>query len=205
MKKFVVIMMSLLLFSCATGPVQMAKTEQEALRTSYDDAQLKNLYDKNQPLLHDIYARLRSNHINIYKEGIGFTTLSDNANRAHPYLAVSVRPPEIVFDEVSSKPEQRFSKVMGTYVEKYLTYVRRSDIEASGVEGVSFGVYWPVRDYSQCRENGGFIEYVIVYLSKDDLISLYKHSKTFAEVTSHAEVVASLDLKAPVHMKPMYH
>jgi len=205
MRMFVIIMLCLLVFSCATGPVQMAKTEQEAVKTTYDDVQLKSLSDKNQPLLHDIYTRLKSDHVNIYKEGIGFTTLSDNKNGKHFYLAVGVRPPEIVFDEGSSKADQRFSKVMGTYVEKYLGYVKKSDIEATGVEGLSFGVYWPVRDYSQCKENGGFVEYIIVYLSKDDLMSLYKHTKTFADVTSKADVYASLDLKAATQMKPVYH
>ena len=149
--------------------------------------------------------RLRANQINIYREGIGFTTLRDSSNGAHYYLAVNVRPPEIVFDESSSKPDQRFSKVMGTYVEKYLTYVKKSDIEATGAEGLSFGVYWPVRDYSQCRENGGFVEYIVVYLSKDDLNNLYAHRKTFDEIASHSEIIASLDLKAPAHMKPVYH
>jgi len=205
MRKLLVTVIALFLFSCAAGPVQMAKTEQESIKSSYDDARLKTLSDKNGPLLHDIYTRLRSDKVNIYKEGIGFTMLRDPANKGHYYLMVNVRPPEIVFDENSSKANQRLSKVMGTYVEKYLTLVKKSDIDASGAEGLSFGVYWPVRDYSQCRENGGFIEYVIVSLSKDDLNSLYGHRKTFADIASHTEVIASLDLKAPTPMKPVYH
>ncbi|MBA4416902.1 MAG: hypothetical protein C0392_03170 [Syntrophus sp. (in: bacteria)] len=205
MKKFLVIVVALFLFSCATGPVHMAKTEQESIKSSYGEARLKALYDINSPLLHDIYTRLRLNQINIYKEGIGFTTLRDLANQGHYYLMVNIRPSEIVFDEGSTKPEQRFSKVMGGYVEKYLAFVKKSDIEASGVEGLSLGIYWPVRDYSQCKENGGFLEYIIVYLSKDDLNNLYGHRKTFAEIASHSEIIASLDLKAPAHMKPVYH
>jgi hypothetical protein len=204
MKKFAVLIAALLLVSCAVGPVHMAKTEDESIKNSYDEAQLNNLYNKNKPLLHDIYARLRASRINIYREGIGFTTLRDPSNKGHYYLMVNVRPPEIVFDESTSKPEQRFSKVMGGYFEKYLSYIKKSDLETSGAEGVSFGVYWPVRDYSQCRENGGFLEYVIVYLSKDDLNSIYEKHKTFAEVASKTEVIASLDLKAPAHIKPTY-
>jgi hypothetical protein len=73
------------------------------------------------------------------------------------------------------------------------------------VEVLSFGVYWPVRDYSQCKENVGFLEYIIVYLTKDDLNNLYEHHMAFAEIASHSDVIASLDLKAPVHMKPVYH
>ncbi|HEY3275488.1 MAG TPA: hypothetical protein VGJ94_02625 [Syntrophorhabdaceae bacterium] len=204
MKKALLALICLFLVSCTTGPVHMAKTEDESIKNSYEEIQLKNLYEKNKPVLHDIYTRLRSDQINIYREGIGFTTVKDPKNNGHYYLMVNVRPPEIVFNESTSKPEERFSKVMGTYVEKYLAYVKRTDIEATGVEGVSFGVYWPVRDYSQCRENGGFLEYIIVHLSKDDLQSLYGRSKSFTEITSRAGVVASLDLKAPTHMKPVY-
>jgi hypothetical protein len=204
MKRFAVLVAALLLASCAVGPVHMAKTEDESIKNSYDEAQLKNLYDKNKTVLRDIYSRLKSAHVNIYREGIGFTTLRDPSNKGHYYLMVNVRPPEIVFDESSSRPEQRFSKVMGGYFEKYLTYIKKADLDASGTEGVSFGVYWPVRDYSQCRENGGFLEYVIVYVSKDDLNSIYEKQKTFAEVASKTEVIASLDLKAPAHMKPVY-
>ncbi|HEY3276348.1 MAG TPA: hypothetical protein VGJ94_06985 [Syntrophorhabdaceae bacterium] len=193
-----------ILTSCTVGPVHMAKTEEESFKNSYDEVQLKNLYDRNKPLLRDIYARLRASQINIYREGIGFTTLKDPKNNGHYYLMVNVRPPEIVFDESTSKPEQRFSKVMGAYFEKYLLYIKKSDIEAAGVEGLSFGVYWPVRDYSQCRENGGFLEYVILHLSKDDLNSLYARNKTFAELAAQSEVIASLDLKAPTHMKAVY-
>ena len=199
-KMCVVFLACLFLASCTVGPVHMAKTEDESIKNSYEETQLKNLYDKNKPLLHDIYVRLKSNQINIYREGIGFTTLRDPVNGAHYYLMVNVRPPEIVFDESTSKPEQRYSKVMGTYVEKYLTYVKKSDIDSAGVEGLSFGVYWPVRDYSQCKENGGFLEYVIVHLSKDDLNSLYNKKRTFADVAAHTDVIASLDLKAPTQM-----
>jgi hypothetical protein len=204
MKTIITVFACLFLFSCTVGPVHMAKTEQESIKNSYDEAQLRTLYDKNKPLLHEIYARLKASQINIYREGIGFTTLKDEANGRHYYLMVNIRPPEIVFDESSSKPEQRFSKVMAGYFEKYLVYVKKSDLEASGAEGLSLGVYWPVRDYSQCKENGGFLEYIIVYFSKEDLISIANGNKSFAEVASDTEIIASLDLKPPAHMKPVY-
>ena len=205
MKKYLAIFAALFLFSCAAGPVQMAKTEQESVKSSYDDARLRNLYDKNQPLLHDIYARLRSSQVNIYKEGIGFTTLRDKSEGRHYYLMVNVRPPEIVFDENTSRSGERFSKVMsGSYFEKYLKFVKRADLEASGAEGLELGIYWPVRDYSQCRENGGFVEYIIVYLPKADLMKIYDGFKSFAEVASDSEVITSLDLKAPEFVKPAF-
>jgi len=204
MKKCIIILAVLFLFSCTVGPVQMAKTEQESIKNSYSESQLNALYDNNKPLLHDIYTRLKGSNMNIYKEGIGFTALGDNKNGRHYYLMVNIRPPEIVFDESSSKPEQRFSKVMGTYFEKYVSLVKKSDLEASGTEGVSLGVYWPVRDYSQCRENGGFIEYAIVHISKEDMSQMSAGNKTFKQIASEADVVASLDLKPAVHMKPVY-
>ena len=204
MKKCIIILAALFLFSCSVGPVHVAKTEEESIKNSYSESQLNALYDKNKPLLHDIYTRVKSSNINIYREGIGFTSLGDNKNGRHYYLMVNIRPPEIVFDESSSKPEQRFSKVMGTYFEKYVSLVKKSDLDASGTEGVSLGVYWPVRDYSQCRENGGFIEYAIVHISKEDMSQISKGSKTFRQVASESDVLTSLDLKPAVHMKPSY-
>ena len=204
MKKCIIILATLFLFSCTVGPVQMAKTEEESIKNSYNESQLNALYDKNKPLLHDIYSRLKTSNMNIYKEGIGFTTLRDDVNGRHYYLMVNIRPPEIVFNESTSKPEERFAKVMGNNFEKYVTLIKKSDIEASGAEGLSLGVYWPVRDYSQCRENGGFLEYIIVYISKEDLNQMAAGRKTFAQVASSTEIVASLDLKPAVHMKPVY-
>ena len=47
------------------------------------------------------------------------------------------------------------------------------------------------------------MEYVIVYMSKEDLNRIYSGNKTFAQVASDTEIVASLDLKPAVHMKPV--
>jgi hypothetical protein len=204
MKKLIVVFVSLFLFSCAAGPVYIAKNESEGIKNSYEEAQLRTLYNKNKPLLRDIYTRLTSSRIDIYREGIGFTTLKDDTGDVHYYLMVKIRPSEVVFDEKSSKAEQRFSKVLGGYFEKYLSSIKRDDIERSGVDGVSLGVYWPVRDFSQCKENGGFIEYIIVYVSKEDLNSILEGYKSFAEVASDAEIIASLDLKPPTYMRPVY-
>ena len=83
MKKFIIILAALFLFSCTLGPVHVAKTEEESMKTSYNESQLNALYDKNKPLLHDIYSRLKSSNMNIYPEGIGFTTLKDDVNGRH--------------------------------------------------------------------------------------------------------------------------
>ncbi len=204
MKKLIVVLLALFVWSCGAGPVHVAKTEKESIKDSYSEAQLRILYDKNKPLLRDIYTRLKSSKVDIYKEGIGFTTLKDEEDVRHYYLMVKVRPSEVVFDEGATKPEQRFSKVMGTYFEKYFNLVNRTDIERSGAEGLCLGIYWPVRDYSQCKDNGGFIEYIIVYLSREDLTAVYEGYKSFDEVASDAEIIASLGMKAPQHMRPVY-
>ena len=204
MKYLVAILLSLTVLSCAAGPVQMAKNETEGIKTTYAEAQLRTLHEKNKPLLHEIYTRLTRAKIDVYKEGIGFTTLKDEVDVPHYYLMVSVRPSEIVFNEASTKPEQRFSKVVGTYAEKYLAYAKKDEIEKSGAEGLALGIFWPVRDYSQCKEAGGFIEYVILYLSNDDLENIRNGNKSFAETVSDSEVIASLNMAAPKHYTPVF-
>ncbi|MBA4417432.1 MAG: hypothetical protein C0392_05940 [Syntrophus sp. (in: bacteria)] len=207
MKLYVAIFISFIslsLFSCATGPVHMAMNESESIKSSYDQTILQSMSDKNQPLLHEIYLRLTKDKINIYKQGLGFNTLRDENKEGHYYLMVNIRPPEISFDEHSTKPHERFSTVLGGYFQKYLTYIKRTDIETSGVEGVSFGIYWPVRDYSQCKENGGFIEYIIVYLSRNDIYNIFEGNKTFAEISQDAEILASLNLEPAKYYKPKY-
>ncbi len=204
MKNLIVIVFALLLVSCAAGPVYVAKTESEGIKDSYDDVQLRTMYERNRPLLHEVYTRLTSSHIHVYPEGLGFVTVQDSAGGTHTYLMVNMRPQEIVFDMITTKADQRVSTVLKEYLEKYLTYVKVSDIQLSGAEGLSLGVYWPVRDYLQCHENGGFIEYVTVSLSKDDLTNIFGGKTTLKNLLSTREIVASLDLKEPVHMKPAY-
>jgi hypothetical protein len=204
LRNLIVILLALSLASCAAGPVYIAKTESEGIKDSYNDIQLRTMYEKNRPLLHEVYTRLTSSHINVYPEGLGFITVQDNAGGTHNYLMVNMRPQEIVFDMITSKADQRVSTVLREYLEKYLTYVKMSDIQLSGAEGLSLGVYWPVRDYLQCHENGGFIEYVIVSLSKDDLNNIFGGKTTLKNLLATREIIASLDLKEAVHLKPAY-
>jgi hypothetical protein len=64
-----------------------------------------------------------------------------------------------------------------------------------GVDGLAFGVYWPVRDLSQCDTYGGFLEYTIIYFHKDDFVSLIEKRATLSEAVENAEVVTSLARK----------
>ena len=146
--------------SCAAGPVYVAKNETESIRTVYDDPQLSKLYIENENLFREIYRRFNNLKVNIYKEGIGLTMLSNVKNEKLRYLMINIRPPEIVFDESSTKQDQRFSRVLTVSYPKYLNYIKKEDLKRDGIEGLELGLYWPVRDYSRCDTYGGFIEYI---------------------------------------------
>ena len=202
LKNLIVIVFALLLVSCAAGPVYVAKTESEGIKDSYDDFQLRTMYERNRPLLHEVYTRLTSSHIHVYPEGLGFVTVQivPAAHLPHGQYEAS----RIVFDMITTKADQRVSTVLKEYLEKYLTYVKVSDIQLRAAEGLSLGVYWPVRNHLQCHENGGFIEYVTVSLSKDDLTNIFGGKTTLKNLLSTREIVCEFDLKEPVHMKPAY-
>ncbi len=76
MKLFLVLVCAMfVLCSCAAGPVYVAKTEGEAIRTTYPEKSLQELYNQNAALLKEIYSRFITNNVGIYNEGIGFTVL----------------------------------------------------------------------------------------------------------------------------------
>jgi hypothetical protein len=116
----------------------------------------------------------------------------------------SIRPQEICFDQVKSKPNERFSTVLTTSYDKYLGYMKKEDLQGDDLEGLAFGIYWPVRDFSQCDQYGGYIEYSIVYLSKDDFFDIKDGNKTFLDVAETAEIVVSLEQKPAVSVKPVF-
>ena len=184
------------LASCA-GPVYIAKTEDEAVRRSYEDPGLSRLSTRYQTAMSEIYHRYETAGIDVYPGGIGFTALSDQEGKKHYYLLVSVRPRNITFGEVQTKPRERFGEVFGHQFENNLRHLRPEDLEMEGVEGLAFAVYWPVRDLSQCDQHGGFLEYMIVYLPKADFVDLSEGSTTLSQAANHGEVVTSLDRKAP--------
>ena len=97
-----------------------------------------------------------------------------------------------MFGEVQTKPDERFSEVFKHHFENNLRYLKAEDVGMEGVDGVAFGVYWPVRDLSQCDKNGGFIEYTIVYFPKGDFIDLEAKRATLSQAIEHAQVITSL-------------
>lgn len=183
------------LVSCGSGPVHVAKTEQEGLKASYLDPKLTDLTKQHLGTLKDIYQRYQRAKIDIYPGGIGFTTLSSEKNDKHYYLLVQVRPQDISFDEVKTTPRDRFSEVFERQFEKNLKYVTKRDVQPDNIDGLAFGVYWPVRDLSQCDKYGGFIEYMIIYLQKDDFIDYLNGDMTFSEAAQEGQVFTSLGMQ----------
>jgi hypothetical protein len=57
------------LWSCAAGPVYVARTQEESIKIRYEDAQLKKLYTENEAFLRDLYSRLNKANVHLYKEG----------------------------------------------------------------------------------------------------------------------------------------
>jgi hypothetical protein len=185
------------LVSCAAGPVFVAKTESEGIRTSYQDPKLQELASRNQAALRAIYLRYELAHIDVYPNGIGFTALSDNQGKTHYYLLVSVRPRDITFGEDETTPQQRFNEVLQNNFEKNLRLIKEEDIGMNGVEGLAFAVYWPVRNLSWCDTHGGFLEYTMIHFPKADLLDLVRGKTTFAKATKDTEIITSLAMKKP--------
>jgi hypothetical protein len=204
MKKYIVLFLMLFIFcSCAAGPVYMAKNESESIKHVYGDTKSQELFDKNTDLFKDIYLRYSTSRINIYNDGIGITTLKDQSNKNHHYLMAYIRPAEISFDENTTKPEQRFSYAL-LELPRYLKLMKSNDLERDGIEGLAFGIYWPVRDFSQCQSNGGFIEYLYVYLTKDDAQDILNGRKDYKTTLVYSEVITSLDLQPAKSVRPVF-
>ncbi len=204
MKNIILLILAVFLCSCATGTIHVAKDESDSFKTMYEDAGLKKLSNDSDPLLRDIYRRLRRSNIDIFKEGIGITLLKDQNNERLHYFMVNIRPSEIVFDEKSTTPEQRFSHVLMNYYPKYLKFVRKEDLQRDDIEGLALGVYWPVRDFSQCNTYGGFIEYIHIYFPKEDIYDMIDGKKNFVDVVQETEVITSLDLKPAQNIRPVF-
>ncbi|MGD0485790.1 MAG: hypothetical protein ABSB94_01195 [Syntrophorhabdales bacterium] len=197
MKAVVIVLLFLcVLVSCSIGPVFIAKNEDEAIITSYQDPALSELSSRHRPLLNDIYRRYKSAGIDFYPNGLGFMDFTDDQGKTLHYLLVEVRPDKIsTIGEVQSKPAGRFSEVFEHHFEKNLRHLKAEDVRMDGVDGLAFGVYWPVRDLSKCGDYGGFIEYMTIYFHKDDFVSLIEKRTTLSEAVENAEVVTSLDRK----------
>ena len=204
MKIYLLLFLVVFIFcSCAAGPVWVAKNESESIKSVYLDGKSQSLFNKNTDLFRDIYSRYNASKINFYKEGLGVTTLKDEKNNVLHYLMVYIRPSEISFDGNTTKPEQRFSYAL-MEVPRYMKLLKDRDLERDDIEGLAFGIYWPVRDFSQCQENGGFIEYLYVFFGKYDAQEILAGRKDYKQALAFAEVITSLDLKPAQSVRPTF-
>jgi hypothetical protein len=197
MKTLLVALALTVLVSCAAGPVYIAKTEQEAIRATYQDPKLVRLSTDNRATLVDLYRRFQMASIDVYPNGIGFTTLTNNNGRTYYYLFVDVRPRDITFGEERTKPDERFNEVVRNHLEKNLRYVHAEDLQKTGADGLAFAVHWPVRDLSQCDTHGGFLEYAMLYMIKADFLSYANGGESLSDTLRKAEVYRSLDRQGP--------
>jgi hypothetical protein len=201
MKRLSLAVLALCLLVSCSGPVYVARTQQEGIRSSYQDPDLSQLFSRNRDTLGEIYDRYQRMGVDVYPGGIGFTTLNNNEGKKLHFLLVDVRPRNISFGEGQSKPEERFGEVFNRHVEKNLRVLKPEDLRKTDVDGLAFAVHWPVRDFSQCDSYGGFLEYVMLYLPKDEFLDYSQGIQTFADATDRGEVFASLDRKPPRALK----
>jgi hypothetical protein len=202
-KKIILLSLFCLLVACA-GPVQVARNESEVIKTGYLDPQSKALSVKYAGVLKSIYTKYRLAKVSFAKEGLGFTSLTDTSGQKFYYLKVEIRPSDLNFDQNTTIAEDRLRAVLKRYFEPALRMLNKDDVAHDDTEGVAFGVQWPVRDFSQCNSEGGFVEYVIAYISTNDFLSVLEGSETLSNVLANSEVVVSLDLKPEKSVKLRY-
>jgi hypothetical protein len=202
MKTIIVAACLLCLVACGQGPIYVAKNVNEGLKPSYEDPGTAKLAAQHQPVLHDIYQRFQASQVDIYPGGLGFTTLTDGrTNTLYHYLMVQVRPRNITFGVMQTKPNQRFGEVFGHHFADNLRYIKPDDLKDEDVEGLAFAVHWPVRDLSQCDTYGGFVEYIMMYFHKPDVLQFLNDQINFSELADRAEIITSLEGKAPEPVK----
>ena len=186
-----------------TGPVQVAKNEAETLKSGYQDPELAALSQKHSSLLSSIYAKYRLNKTSFAKGGLGFTSLTDASGKKLRYLLVEVRQ-DINFDKNKTTGQQRLQLILQRYFEPSLRVLNKEDVALDDIDGLAFGVSWPVRDFYQCDTAGGFVEYLIAYINKEDFFSILDGSETVSRVLGKSEVIVSLDLAPPKSIRLEY-
>ncbi len=197
-------LLAVFLFSCTPGPSYFAKDEDDTIKDNYSSKHVQALYDKNAALFKDIYARYNSANVGMYQDGIGITTLEDfNKEQLH-YVMVYVRPKEASFDINATKPEDRIAATLRNLVPKYIKTIKSRDLDADDIEGLAFGIYWAVRDHSQCDTYGGHIEYVYIFFPKSAAQNYLNGKISLAEAIDQSEVMASTELKMAKAIRPVF-
>ena len=205
MKKLVGILVCLVLVSCAMGPVQVAKNESEVFKTNYEDPDLARVYKMNEEALRNIYLIYKKAGVDFYYDGIAVIGLKAiGGGMQDHYASIKIRPAAIVFDRAASEPEkwrERLTRITRQEFPKYIRYLKKSDLQFKDIEGLAFGIYWPLRDYTQCDTYGGCIEYAIIYLSNQDVADVIDGTRPFLDVARQGRVVASFNRQPAEFMK----
>ncbi|HUJ89101.1 MAG TPA: hypothetical protein VLX12_02820, partial [Syntrophorhabdales bacterium] len=104
MKTFIGLFVCLLLLSC-TGPIQVAKNENEVFKTTYEDPDLTRVYQENEAALRNIYLRYKNAGVDFYYDGIAVVGLKNPAGKTQDhYLSIKIRPADIVFERDAADP-----------------------------------------------------------------------------------------------------
>jgi len=201
---FSLVLFSICFLAACSGPVHLAKNETEGLKTGYQDPELAALSQKHRGLLKEIYARYTSRGMGVAKEGLGFTSLTDNRGRKDRYLFVEAHHEELNFDKNKTTGQERLQLILQRHFEPDLRVLNKGDAAPDDISGLAFGVTWAVRDFYQCDKYGGFVEYVIAYLSKSDFYSILEGTKTVESVLVNSEIITSLDLAPPASIRLTY-
>ena len=204
MKNIAILFLFCSLTACAAGPVQFAKNEAEALKVGYQDPEIAALSRKYAGLLKSIYTRYELKKIRLAKEGLGFTSLVDNSGQKLYYLMVQIRPEDVNLDQNTTTGQKRLQFMLQRYFEPNLRVLDKEDVAHDDINGLAFGVSWPVRDFTQCDTAGGFVEYVLAYIDKSDFYDILDGFETVSSVLSKSEVLTSLDLAPPKSIKLQY-
>jgi hypothetical protein len=198
------VLLAFVLCSCTPGPVYVAKDETDSVKRNYNDKHAQSVFDKNARLFKDIYNRYSSDNVGIYRDGIGITTLEDFDKQQLHYLMVYVRPKDASFDGNTTKPEERIAKIIKDFVPRYIKKVKSSDLEGEHIEGLAFGVYWAVRDHSQCDTHGGYIEYAYIFFPESAAQAYLDGKMSLAEAIDHSEVLTSTELQPAKAIRPVF-
>ncbi len=198
------VLLAFVLCSCTPGPIHVAKDETDSVKRNYNDKQVQSVFDKNAALFKDIYDRYSSDNVGIYRDGIGVTTLEDFDKQQLHYLMVYVRPKEASFDVNATKPEERVAKIIRDFMPRYIKKMKSSDLDAYKIDGLAFGIYWAVRDHSQCDTYGGFIEYLYVFFPESAVQAYLDGKLSFAEAIDQSEVMSSTELKPARAIRPVF-
>jgi hypothetical protein len=204
-RKLFGIFLCLALVSCAMGPVQVAKNESEVFKTSYEDPDFARVYKANEAALRNIYLRYRNAGVDFYDDGIAIIGLKDLSGKMQDhYVSIKIRPAELIFDRENSEPDnspRRLKRITQQEFPKYIRYLKKSDLELHDIQGLAFGIYWPLRDYTQCNKYGGCVEYAIVYLDNKHVTEILDGTRPFQDVIKECKVVASFNLRPAETMR----